>query len=88
MGDSEGAVRFFLGLLRGNSDLRPVGSDSIVLDDFRQAFQAGPFDLCVLRRSSLNFRCLFLLNLITSLRAFRYLSTYAPGRTQRPGLGD
>ena len=39
MGDSEGAVRFFLGLLRGGPDARPIGSDSIILGDFRQAFQ-------------------------------------------------
>ena len=41
MGDSEAAVRFFLGLLRGDSDSRPVGSDPIILGDFRQAFQVG-----------------------------------------------
>lgn len=41
MGDSDGAVRLFLGLLRGDSESRPVGHDSIILDDFRQAFQVG-----------------------------------------------
>ena len=44
MGDSEGSVRFFLGLLRGDSDSRPIGSDLIILDDFQQAFQVRFFD--------------------------------------------
>jgi hypothetical protein len=39
LGDSEGAVRFFLGMLRGDSDSKPVASDSTILGDFRQAFQ-------------------------------------------------
>ncbi|KDQ08436.1 hypothetical protein BOTBODRAFT_148671 [Botryobasidium botryosum FD-172 SS1] len=39
IGDTEGAVRLFLGLLKGSSGKEIGGDDKVYLEDFRQAFQ-------------------------------------------------
>jgi len=43
-GDTEGAVRFFMGLLKGSImvDGVPEGGDKVYLDDFRVAFEVNP----------------------------------------------